>query len=832
MKDEYVNMLDALLVDLRRQLLQAYETCNDGFQEERPSRAVSASSSLTQAMSQAMSIASAVNLDGLEGNALAIDGPVSASSSGSQNNKPRIVSPALLSMQSVGSGVDHGDASQVMKSGLDGKSQAETNRVKHRLRLRLGALSASRLVSGKSLHDAVAVLGLTRYTVEDMNVFVNLLADFIHLEFESCSQELESMESSAEVTLVDETEALGTPVWEWPDKATFATGNAPLLTSSRTVSHFGPGESASAARQYNVVPAQALVDVFLAQEGPTHKKIFGSKLIPMYRAMKEILLASETNRLVAELTFVRINDLAAPVERLNLLMYMEPLVAIMIVANGIMIGFQTDPRYEAWSGWIYFESIFAAFLLLEILLRMRFLRCRKYWCGPDRYWNWFDLVLGATGLADLTIQLITRDSSVGGTSLLRFCRLIRLVRIVKVFRIKAMKDLRLMVKGLVAGIRTLLLAFTLLFGVLYVISGFATITIGTSKAAQDLELASFFENIPASMFTAFRCFTGECVNNEGRPIHSILAQLMGWPFIFAYVASYMLVTMGIFNVILAVYVDITMKAAKENDAQTAEQYSRESVRVARTTRELLKKFATAYHVYHAEDGRKGKRNSQDKMNITGLYADVHDHEEIAITKDLFLLIIQDRAVQKLMDDLELPPDRANLFEIIDADGSGTLQITELLQGLLKIRGEINKSDTIAAYLVTKALQETFSEHKEEFHKHKKKVLHSIEALDLKLTMMLKIMAQGQAQVSNEAIAIAASMTPNMSPENVMEVMLSMDTLASGSERHPRFHGERRKDAQVTSQCLPLPIKPLAFDDGEENSPSWTPPEEMRDDNKS
>lgn len=44
-----------------------------------------------------------------------------------------------------------------------------------------------------------------------------------------------------------------------------------------------------------------------------------------------------------------------------------------------------------------------------------------------------------------------------------------------------------------------------------------------------------------------------------------------------------------------VYVDITMRAAKENDATTAEQYSRESVRIARTTRELLKKFAGAYH---------------------------------------------------------------------------------------------------------------------------------------------------------------------------------------------------------------------------------------------
>lgn len=116
----------------------------------------------------------------------------------------------------------------------------------------------------------------------------------------------------------------------------------------------------------------------------------------------------------------------------------------------------------------------------------------------------------------------------------------------------------------------------------------------------------------------------------------------------------MLVTMGIFNVILAVYVDITMKAAKENDAQTAEQYSRESVRVARTTRELLKKFATAYHIYHSEDrGRKvPKRLSQTRMNMGGLYADVGDHEEIAITKDLFLLIIQDRMVQKLMDELD------------------------------------------------------------------------------------------------------------------------------------------------------------------------------------
>ena len=145
----------------------------------------------------------------------------------------------------------------------------------------------------------------------------------------------------------------------------------------------------------------------------------------------------------------------------------------------------------------------------------------------------------------------------------------------------------------------------------------------------------------------------------------------------------MLVAMGIFNVILAVYVDITMKAAKENDAVTAEQHARESIRVAKTTRELLKKFAGAYHVF-ADQGESDRKNL-DKLPSEILLTEDGLHDKIAITKELFLLIIQDPKVQRLMDELELPPDRANLFEIIDADGSGTLHVTELLGERLKSR---------------------------------------------------------------------------------------------------------------------------------------------------
>eukprot|EP00435_Cladocopium_sp_Y103_P043714 s1710_g12.t1 len=379
---------------------------------------------------------------------------------------------------------------------------------------------------------------------------------------------------------------------------------------------------------------------------------------------------------------------------------------------------------------VYFESSFAGFLILEILLRLHLLRCKRFFCGPEKFWNYFDMLLSVTGITDVLAQTTREDGSdIFGTSLLRFCRLIRLVRIVKVFRLKFMRDLRLMVKGLVAGIRTLALAFTLLFCVIYVISGqnprvreintpprqgkpmrrkdsacFATMTIGTYPRTRELELDEYFKTLPVTMFTAFRCFTGECVNSQGFSLTALLSQEYGLLFGLAYVASYMLVAMGIFNVILAVYVEITMKAAKENEAVTAEQWARESIRIARVTRELLKRFAAAYRLFTEFDENSSSISRLDISPEGALFTDDDVHEGIAINKDLFLLVIQDRQVQVLMDDLDLPPDRANLFEIIDADGSGTLQITELVQGLLKIRGEINKSDAVAALLVSQSVQ--------------------------------------------------------------------------------------------------------------------------------
>jgi len=573
-------------------------------------------------------------------------------------------------------------------------------------------LKSRQVVSGKNLHDAIEALGLTSYSEEEVNDLVNQLADYIDLKFVSKDDEKRYERSSSgtgqgqgffwdnkEMNLT----AGARPVWNWPKEAEMQRSASRGEISTADL----PARSTA-----NVVPLQALMDLFLARDSDLHKKIFGPSNRKQFQAMKEILLAGDTNRLVAELTFVRINDLAAPPEPINPLMYIEPFVAVLIVLNGVMIGFQTDRNFEDWEGWKYMEGTLAFFLLLESSMRLYLSGAREFSCGPDWAWNWFDLVLMLTGVTDVIVQAVGGlDSDMFASSLLRFCRLIRLVRVVKVFRLKCMKELRLMVKGLVAGLRTLTLSFALLFAVLYVISGFATMTIGRDESMPET-LQGNFANIPASMFTVFRCCCGECNSIEGAPIHAILADQFGLPFIACYVMAYMLVTMGIFNVILAVYVDITMRAAKETEATTSEQHARESIRIARTTRELLKKFGQAYRSFQEHDegapggqvGRGTILNLEKETSYTD--ADIHD---IAISKELFLLVIQDRSVQTLMDELDLPPDRANLFEVIDADGSGTMDVTELVQGMLKIRGDVKKSDTVATLLATKALQEMVTE---------------------------------------------------------------------------------------------------------------------------
>ena len=84
---------------------------------------------------------------------------------------------------------------------------------------------------------------------------------------------------------------LGIPIWSWPEtdselqSRTSSDGNK-KIRKMRAVEN----------SHQTVVPAQALMELLLANDSMVPKRIFGAKLFKQFQSIREILLAGETNR--------------------------------------------------------------------------------------------------------------------------------------------------------------------------------------------------------------------------------------------------------------------------------------------------------------------------------------------------------------------------------------------------------------------------------------------------------------------------------------------------------------------------------------------------------
>jgi len=148
----------------------------------------------------------------------------------------------------------------------------------------------------------------------------------------------------------------------------------------------------------------------------------------------------------------------------------------------------------------------------------------------------------------------------------------------------------------------------------------------------------------------------------------------------------------------------------DDDEKIKSRRDRESLRVAFKTKQLVMRFCAAQRACAEQECTGSLIAQADRVSIRQAIDEAElnprlDDIDLEITRDLFHVVVQDRDVQKLMDDLDIPPDRAGLFDILDADGSGGLHVTELVQGLLKVRGEARKSDVVASLLAVRAVQE-------------------------------------------------------------------------------------------------------------------------------
>lgn len=363
----------------------------------------------------------------------------------------------------------------------------------------------------------------------------------------------------------------------------------------------------------------------------------------------------------------------------------EVLTAVVILLNALVLGLSADidPNHVVWK---IFEYCFTVYFAAEMVLKVFVQGPRDIYLGPELLWNWFDTVVVVIALADISFTFMVGlvDSSGSSTvdfsqfAIIKMVRLLRLARLVRLLRFRMFEELKMMVVGVFAGLRVLFWAIVLFFFFIFLLGMVMRQTVGVNSAYYT---DTSFGTLPWSMYTLFRCFTDGCAAEDGTPLQVHLYHSYGAPFMLCYMLVFLFVTIGLFNLIMAIFVENVMETTKRRKME-------------------------------ARKGEAGVaairlRNVLDKLAKT-LGPPPEDETEaviVKVTREVFLHWLEDEEFNKIMEDLDIHvTNRSDLFDVLDSNMDGELTVEEVTTGMMKLRGPAEKSDAIAAWLCSRAVQ--------------------------------------------------------------------------------------------------------------------------------
>merc|ERR1719195_1273190 len=84
-------------------------------------------------------------------------------------------------------------------------------------------------------------------------------------------------------------------------------------------------------------------------------------------------------------------------------------------------------------------------------------------------------------------------------------------------------------------------------------------------------------------------------------------------------------------------------------------------------------------------------------------------QEIHITPEFFDHLRTLQNFQNILADLDVSDeDQLDLFETLDVDGGGTIDLEELIVGICKLRGDARRSDIVGVALIARSIQKAIS----------------------------------------------------------------------------------------------------------------------------
>eukprot|EP00930_Biecheleria_cincta_P082838 TRINITY_DN7248_c0_g1_i1.p1 TRINITY_DN7248_c0_g1~~TRINITY_DN7248_c0_g1_i1.p1 ORF type:complete len:630 (-),score=102.35 TRINITY_DN7248_c0_g1_i1:313-2202(-) len=418
------------------------------------------------------------------------------------------------------------------------------------------------------------------------------------------------------------------------------------------------------------------------------------------------------------------------------------LPAIVIMLSAFVMGIEAEKVSLGISDFSLFiiELLFLIFFSVEFAVKLTLAGPTEFFTGKDWEWAWFDFVCVIVSAVQV-IEQITADPTKqqetegggGGSigSLMKIVKLMRLGRVIRLLKYKIFAELKSMVLGIFTGLKVFLWAVVLLLLVCYFWAIVMRMFYG------DIEQLPEFKSLSSSVFTVFRCVTDGCAAYDGTPLQERLR--MGWNavtnesftlpfpevlFFFVWIFLYLFVTVGIFNLIIAVFIDnVNDGSAKKKQYQLGVSAAKTELRLAEAFREqcidtglahqrkTLRQRMTNAVVAKLEDlesaaSGKPPRRNRDMEKLTAAIKKEMLGKEVSVNKEVFNAWIRkgQSHVLDALDDAEIDISmKYELFEILDTEIRGQLTFTELLEGLMKCRGPISKVDMVSVRLQVKFL---------------------------------------------------------------------------------------------------------------------------------
>jgi len=184
---------------------------------------------------------------------------------------------------------------------------------------------------------------------------------------------------------------------------------------------------------------------------------------------------------------------------------------------------------------------------------------------------------------------------------------------------------------------------------------------------------AYFGDVPSAMFNVFRCLNSDCTSIEGQPLVLRVGNHYGWIPKFLYTITLLVLTLGLLNVVLALFVERVLEGAKYSQEMRLRMDKKNESFLKSMEKEMgwLDDFAEDYYKRHPGE-------------LTG-------STDLTISERCFSELLHDQRFMQVLDKLGIAMEDMNvceedLFMIVSPDGM-PIPFRSLLHELSCMRGE-------------------------------------------------------------------------------------------------------------------------------------------------